>query len=51
MERVELLWKEKSDNPIADFNEKAFALSDLLGIDMINEETIDDIADASDDII
>jgi hypothetical protein len=51
MERVELLWKEKSDDPTADFNEKAFALSNLLGIDSINQETIGDIADSSDDVI
>ena len=51
MQRVELLWKEKSDDETRDFNEKAFALSNLLGIDMINQETIGDIADTSDDVI
>ena len=51
MQRVELLWKEKSDDPVGDFNEKAFALSNLLGIDMINQETIGDITDTSDDVI
>lgn len=51
MERVELLWKEREDGSKV-INEKASLwLSDFLGIDTIHEETIDDIADTSDDVI
>jgi hypothetical protein len=51
MERVELLWKEREDGNKV-INEKASLwLSDFLGIDTIHEETIDDIADTSDDVI
>jgi hypothetical protein len=50
MERVELLWKEREDGNQV-INEKASLwLSDFLGIESINEETIAD-ADMSDDII
>jgi hypothetical protein len=51
MERVELLWKEREYYTNVDLNDRLFILSDLLGIESINEETIDAIADSSDDII
>jgi hypothetical protein len=50
LERVELFWKEKTYHNSANLNE-VLGLSDILGIDMITEVTIDGIADASDDII
>jgi hypothetical protein len=50
MERIELLWKEKTDG-VADVNKKAFELYDILGIDNINTTTIDSIVDNNDDVI
>lgn len=41
MERIELLWQEKEYYTSINANEKLFALSDILGIDIINEITID----------
>lgn len=49
MERIELLWKEKTDD-VVNINEKAFELYDLLGIDDISTTVIDD-ASNNDDII
>ena len=51
MERVELLWKEREYYTNVDLNDRLFILSDLLGIESIKEETIEAIADSSDDII
>lgn len=50
LERVELIWNERSDETVH-INEKIAELSKLLGIDMITETTIDAVADTSDDII
>jgi hypothetical protein len=41
MERIELLWQEKEYYTSINANEKLFVLSDILGIDAINEITID----------
>jgi hypothetical protein len=51
MERVELLWKEREDGNKVNNEKASLWLSDFLGIDTIHEETIDDIADTSDDVI
>ena len=50
MERIELLWKEKTDG-VTDVNKKAFELYDLLGIDNITTTVIDNVSNGNDDII
>jgi hypothetical protein len=50
MERVELLWKERTDDTTG-INERIFELSNILGIDTINQTTIDDVMNNSDDTI
>jgi hypothetical protein len=50
MERIELLWKEKTDG-VTDINKKAFELYDLLGIDDINTTVVDNVSNNNDDII
>jgi hypothetical protein len=50
MERIELLWKEKTDG-VADVNKKAFELYTLLGIDDINTTVIDNVSNDNDDIV
>ena len=41
MERVELLWKERDNYISTNLNEKLFVLTDLLGLDMIETETVE----------
>jgi hypothetical protein len=51
MERIELLYKEKVDPQNTNLNEVISDLCALLGIESINEETIDAVIDSSDDTI